>query len=120
MGAVHYIVNPNMNHCNLTFFSFYVCTVCILHKKASRALRRTDMGTWCYLHLHLTCIALYRLFTTKRPSCITSLFQLQDYGIDFDDVDHPIKAFKCRCGSEYCRGKKRVSSKCLKVHFVLT
>jgi hypothetical protein len=77
------------------------------------------MGTWCYLHLHLTCIALYRLFTTERPSFITSLFQLQDYEIDFDDVDHPIKEFKCRCGSEYCQGKKRVSSKCLKLSFVL-
>ncbi|KAK4775858.1 hypothetical protein SAY87_023819 [Trapa incisa] len=26
-----------------------------------------------------------------------------DYGIDFDDVDHPIKAFRCRCGSGLCR-----------------
>ncbi|KAL6634758.1 hypothetical protein ACP70R_027429 [Stipagrostis hirtigluma subsp. patula] len=34
-----------------------------------------------------------------------------DYGIDFDDVNHPIKAFKCHCGSEFCRDKRR-SSKC--------
>ncbi|KAK3158479.1 hypothetical protein QOZ80_2AG0137770 [Eleusine coracana subsp. coracana] len=32
-----------------------------------------------------------------------------DYEIDFEDVDHPIKAFKCRCGSEYCRDKRRIS-----------
>lgn len=41
------------------------------------------------------------------------LFQLQDYGIDFDDVGHPVKAFKCRCGSNFCRDMKR-SSKFLK------
>ncbi|KAG6750697.1 hypothetical protein POTOM_045206 [Populus tomentosa] len=29
-----------------------------------------------------------------------------DYGIDFDDYDHPIKAFRCSCGSAYCRGMK--------------
>lgn len=40
---------------------------------------------------------------------------LQDYGIDFDDHDHPVKAFKCRCGSKYCRNIKRASSKCLHV-----
>ncbi|XP_052144632.1 probable inactive histone-lysine N-methyltransferase SUVR2 [Oryza glaberrima] len=32
-----------------------------------------------------------------------------DYGIDFDDVDHPVKAFKCHCGSEFCRDKTRRS-----------
>ncbi|KAF0931560.1 hypothetical protein E2562_005530 [Oryza meyeriana var. granulata] len=26
-----------------------------------------------------------------------------DYGIDFDDVDHPVKAFKCRCGKSKSR-----------------
>ncbi|KAJ6877195.1 hypothetical protein NC651_030047 [Populus alba x Populus x berolinensis] len=26
-----------------------------------------------------------------------------DYGSDFDDDDHPIKAFRCSCGSAYCR-----------------
>ncbi|KAK9061641.1 hypothetical protein SSX86_018823 [Deinandra increscens subsp. villosa] len=30
-----------------------------------------------------------------------------DYGIDFADVDHPIKAFECHCGSSYCRDEKR-------------
>ncbi|PWA85603.1 histone H3-K9 methyltransferase, WIYLD domain protein [Artemisia annua] len=26
-----------------------------------------------------------------------------DYGIDFDDDSHPVKAFHCKCGSSYCR-----------------
>ena len=36
---------------------------------------------------------------------------LQDYGIDFDDHDHPIKPFQCRCGSKFCRNMKRPNSK---------
>ncbi|MCD9644979.1 hypothetical protein HAX54_033607 [Datura stramonium] len=28
---------------------------------------------------------------------------LQDYGIDFNDHSHPVKAFKCCCGSKLCR-----------------
>lgn len=32
---------------------------------------------------------------------------LQDYGIDFDDHEHPIKAFNCCCGSGFCRDKKQ-------------
>ncbi|EEF41105.1 set domain protein, putative [Ricinus communis] len=28
-----------------------------------------------------------------------------DYGIAFDDKFHPIKAFKCKCGSTYCRDR---------------
>ncbi|RAL47719.1 hypothetical protein DM860_012344 [Cuscuta australis] len=30
-----------------------------------------------------------------------------DYGIDFRDRKHPIKAFKCQCGSRFCRNKRR-------------
>ncbi|CAN0878813.1 Histone-lysine N-methyltransferase SUVR4 [Linum grandiflorum] len=30
-----------------------------------------------------------------------------DYGIEFDDIYHPIKAFKCKCGSKWCRDKNR-------------
>ncbi|XP_076913415.1 histone-lysine N-methyltransferase SUVR4-like isoform X2 [Bidens hawaiensis] len=30
-----------------------------------------------------------------------------DYGIDFEDVDHPIKAFECQCSSLYCRDVRR-------------
>ncbi|GMP54518.1 hypothetical protein CsSME_00019669 [Camellia sinensis var. sinensis] len=33
----------------------------------------------------------------------------KDYGIDFDDHDHPVKAFKCRCGTKFCRNIKRSS-----------
>ncbi|GAB2300529.1 hypothetical protein Dimus_034569 [Dionaea muscipula] len=29
-----------------------------------------------------------------------------DYGIDFDDHNHPVKAFECSCGSTLCRDKK--------------
>ncbi|RDY01252.1 Histone-lysine N-methyltransferase SUVR4, partial [Mucuna pruriens] len=32
---------------------------------------------------------------------------LQDYGIDFDDHEHPIKAFECCCGSAFCRDKQQ-------------
>ena len=35
----------------------------------------------------------------------------QDYGIDFDDHDHPIKPFLCRCGSKFCRNIRRPISK---------
>ncbi|KAM0891934.1 hypothetical protein ACQ4PT_026097 [Festuca glaucescens] len=32
-----------------------------------------------------------------------------DYGMDFGDVNHPIKAFKCLCGSKHCRDKENIS-----------
>uniref|UniRef100_A0ACD5ZGM8 Uncharacterized protein n=1 Tax=Avena sativa TaxID=4498 RepID=A0ACD5ZGM8_AVESA len=32
-----------------------------------------------------------------------------DYGLDFGDVNHPIKAFKCLCQSKQCRDKKKFS-----------
>ncbi|XP_042376128.1 probable inactive histone-lysine N-methyltransferase SUVR2 isoform X1 [Zingiber officinale] len=44
-------------------------------------------------------------FTTRRVEPLEEL--TWDYGIDFDDDDHPIKAFKCRCGSRLCRDIKR-------------
>lgn len=45
-------------------------------------------------------------FFTKRK--VDALEELTwDYGIDFDDHNHPVKAFKCQCGSEYCRDSKR-------------
>ncbi|KAL5068590.1 hypothetical protein RYX36_019477 [Vicia faba] len=37
-----------------------------------------------------------------------------DYGIDFDDHTHPIKAFKCCCGSAHCRDKKQKGTKSAK------
>ena len=30
-----------------------------------------------------------------------------DYGLDFEDADHPIPPFLCVCGSLYCRCKKQ-------------
>ncbi|KAJ4821936.1 hypothetical protein Tsubulata_042933 [Turnera subulata] len=44
-------------------------------------------------------------FTTRQVNALEELSW--DYGIDFNDVDHPIKAFKCSCGSEWCRDVKQ-------------
>uniref|UniRef100_A0A1D1Y0M4 Histone-lysine N-methyltransferase SUVR4 n=1 Tax=Anthurium amnicola TaxID=1678845 RepID=A0A1D1Y0M4_9ARAE len=44
-------------------------------------------------------------FTTRKIEACEEL--TWDYGIDFDDEDHPIKAFRCRCGSKLCRDRKR-------------
>eukprot|EP00262_Sarcandra_glabra_P000499 TRINITY_DN10583_c0_g1_i1.p1 TRINITY_DN10583_c0_g1~~TRINITY_DN10583_c0_g1_i1.p1 ORF type:complete len:822 (-),score=156.55 TRINITY_DN10583_c0_g1_i1:322-2787(-) len=44
-------------------------------------------------------------FTTRKVEALDEL--TWDYGIDFNDLDHPVKAFHCRCGSEFCRGVKR-------------
>ncbi|XP_022727454.1 probable inactive histone-lysine N-methyltransferase SUVR2 isoform X2 [Durio zibethinus] len=44
-------------------------------------------------------------FTTREVHALEEL--TWDYGIDFDDLDHPIKAFRCRCGSKFCRNMKR-------------
>ncbi|KAJ0014847.1 hypothetical protein Pint_20362 [Pistacia integerrima] len=41
------------------------------------------------------------LFTTREVSALEEL--TWDYGIDFSDHDHPIKAFQCCCGSAFCR-----------------
>lgn len=44
-------------------------------------------------------------FTTRKVNALEEL--TWDYGIDFDNKDHPVKAFKCRCGSKLCRNMKR-------------
>ncbi|XWS36484.1 hypothetical protein CRYUN_Cryun20dG0089300 [Craigia yunnanensis] len=44
-------------------------------------------------------------FTTREVNALEEL--TWDYGIDFDDLDHPVKAFRCRCGSKFCRNMKR-------------
>ncbi|XP_020593655.1 probable inactive histone-lysine N-methyltransferase SUVR2 isoform X6 [Phalaenopsis equestris] len=44
-------------------------------------------------------------FTTRKVEALEEL--TWDYGIDFDDHSHPIKAFKCLCGSKFCRNKVR-------------
>lgn len=45
-------------------------------------------------------------FTTRKVEALEEL--TWDYGIDFDDCDHPIKAFQCHCGSVHCRDAKRL------------
>ncbi|KAG5044411.1 hypothetical protein JHK87_008326 [Glycine soja] len=44
-------------------------------------------------------------FTNRTVSANEEL--TWDYGIDFDDHDHPIKAFRCCCGSVFCCDKKQ-------------
>ncbi|XP_047339362.1 histone-lysine N-methyltransferase SUVR4-like isoform X5 [Impatiens glandulifera] len=45
-------------------------------------------------------------FTTREVKAFEEL--TWDYGIDFDDhEDQTIKAFKCECGSKYCRNIRR-------------
>ncbi|KAL0461075.1 UNVERIFIED_CONTAM: Histone-lysine N-methyltransferase SUVR4 [Sesamum latifolium] len=46
-------------------------------------------------------------FTTRKVKAMEEL--TWDYGIEFDDNDHPIKAFRCQCGSKFCRNIKRSS-----------
>lgn len=42
-------------------------------------------------------------FTTRLVKACEEL--TWDYCIDFEDLSHPIKAFQCLCGSQYCRGR---------------
>ncbi|KAL5566854.1 hypothetical protein UlMin_030018 [Ulmus minor] len=44
-------------------------------------------------------------FTIRKVAAFEEL--TWDYGIDFDDIDHPIKAFTCSCGSANCRDRKK-------------
>ncbi|KAK9137995.1 hypothetical protein Sjap_008589 [Stephania japonica] len=44
-------------------------------------------------------------FTTRNVDALEEL--TWDYGIDFDDRKHPVKAFQCRCRSKCCRDMKR-------------
>ncbi|XP_074311673.1 putative inactive histone-lysine N-methyltransferase SUVR2 [Silene latifolia] len=48
-------------------------------------------------------------FTTREVKAYEELSW--DYGIDFDDEHHPVKAFRCRCGSTLCRDKSRKGSR---------
>ncbi|PKU84452.1 Histone-lysine N-methyltransferase SUVR4 [Dendrobium catenatum] len=43
-------------------------------------------------------------FTVRKVEALEEL--TWDYGIDFDDQTHPIKAFSCRCGSKLCRDRR--------------
>ncbi|KAK7397339.1 hypothetical protein VNO78_18508 [Psophocarpus tetragonolobus] len=44
-------------------------------------------------------------FTNRKVNAYEEL--TWDYGIDFEDHDHPIKAFRCCCGSVFCYDKKQ-------------
>ncbi|XP_062148347.1 probable inactive histone-lysine N-methyltransferase SUVR2 isoform X6 [Alnus glutinosa] len=44
-------------------------------------------------------------FTTRVVAALEEL--TWDYGIDFDDHDQPVEAFRCLCGSKFCRNMKR-------------
>ncbi|XP_073140489.1 probable inactive histone-lysine N-methyltransferase SUVR2 [Henckelia pumila] len=48
------------------------------------------------------------LFTTRNVKAMEEL--TWDYGIDFDDVDHPFEAFQCLCGSKFCRNVKPLTA----------
>ncbi|XP_059432569.1 probable inactive histone-lysine N-methyltransferase SUVR2 isoform X2 [Corylus avellana] len=47
----------------------------------------------------------FAFFTTRVVAALEEL--TWDYGIDFDDHDQPVKAFRCLCGSKFCRNMKR-------------
>ncbi|GFP85397.1 histone-lysine n-methyltransferase suvr2 [Phtheirospermum japonicum] len=47
-------------------------------------------------------------FTNRKVNAMEEL--TWDYGIDFDDHDHPFKAFHCQCGSKFCRNIKPSSN----------
>lgn len=48
-------------------------------------------------------------FTAREVNALEEL--TWDYGIDFGDTSHPVKAFQCRCGSKFCKFKRRKRSR---------
>ncbi|CAJ1968236.1 unnamed protein product [Sphenostylis stenocarpa] len=48
----------------------------------------------------------FAFFTARKIAAQEEL--TWDYGIDFDDNDHPVKLFQCRCGSKFCRHMKSI------------
>ncbi|XP_027182061.1 histone-lysine N-methyltransferase SUVR4-like [Coffea eugenioides] len=58
-----------------------------------------------YYHNLLIILNLPLAFFTSRK--VDALEELtRDYGIDFSDHTHLVKAFRCCCGSQFCRDKK--------------
>ncbi|XP_071690171.1 probable inactive histone-lysine N-methyltransferase SUVR2 [Rutidosis leptorrhynchoides] len=49
------------------------------------------------------------LFTTREVKALEEL--TRDYGIDFDDDTLPVRAFQCKCGSQFCRNIKQRSTR---------
>ncbi|GFP82956.1 histone-lysine n-methyltransferase suvr2 [Phtheirospermum japonicum] len=66
-------------------------------------------GISCTFPTHFTLFQFLAFFTTRKVKAMEEL--TWDYGIDFDDHEHPIKAFQCQCGSKYCRNIKRSRSR---------
>ncbi|XP_050381863.1 histone-lysine N-methyltransferase SUVR4 [Argentina anserina] len=48
-------------------------------------------------------------FTSRKVKALEEL--TWDYTIEFDDDEHPVDAFSCLCGSQYCRDTKRKGKK---------
>ena len=76
--------------------------------------RHTFSGQFLNLFLPSFLPSIFKVMCTI--TCLMSFFSytvysLQDYGIDFDDRTHPIRAFKCCCRSKFCRDMRNVSSK---------
>ncbi|KAL2323398.1 hypothetical protein Fmac_027777 [Flemingia macrophylla] len=49
----------------------------------------------------------FAFFTSRKIAAREEL--TWDYGIGFDDHDHLVKMFECRCGSKFCRNTKRLN-----------
>lgn len=74
------------------------------------AIFYTIICTFALLFLPCSCMSI---FLSLCISFVKQLYMicLQDYGIDFEDHDHPVKAFQCKCGSKFCRNINSSSSK---------
>ncbi|CAK9149972.1 unnamed protein product [Ilex paraguariensis] len=80
-----------------------LCLYATYYGNVARFVNHSGGGNPDHHYYHLA------LFTTRKVEASEEL--TWDYGIDFDDNDHPVKAFRCRCGSKFCRNIKRSSSK---------
>ncbi|KAL2236398.1 UNVERIFIED_CONTAM: putative inactive histone-lysine N-methyltransferase SUVR2 [Sesamum indicum] len=71
----------------------------------TRKVKAMEELTWLSIRAEhcLTYACLFAYATLSK-------YYHTDYGIEFDDYDHPLKAFHCQCGSKFCRNIKRSSS----------
>ncbi|KAJ0966537.1 hypothetical protein J5N97_023454 [Dioscorea zingiberensis] len=70
----------------------------------TRKVEAYEELTWIMSCAYVILMKLISLKFTKPTTA-----ESQDYGIDFSDHNHPIKAFRCRCRSKYCRDMNRPS-----------
>ncbi|KAF7818470.1 putative inactive histone-lysine N-methyltransferase SUVR2 isoform X1 [Senna tora] len=82
------VETPNHNYYHLAFFT-------------SRKIAALEELTWVS--------GFGKVFACLDRNMVLSfaLVNSQDYSIDFDDHEHPIKLFCCSCGSKFCRKMKR-------------